>query len=96
MFVLLRQQAQAADTAGEVHLVQSRAMRHLFTRIRDEQCSPADFVLYSSRLMRILAEEGIALLPAEPKCESQPSGARGRDDGERELGWPVDSERKAR
>jgi len=52
------------ETAGEVVTVPSRALRHLFTHIRDENTSAKDFAFYSSRIMRILAEEGIAHLPA--------------------------------
>mmetsp|Transcript_34970 Transcript_34970/g.45092 ORF Transcript_34970/g.45092 Transcript_34970/m.45092 type:complete len:161 (-) Transcript_34970:704-1186(-) len=51
----------------QITMVQSRALKHLFTKIRDENTTPQDFVMYSSRIMRILAEEGIASLPASPK-----------------------------
>jgi uracil phosphoribosyltransferase len=51
----------------QVTMVQSRALKHLFTKIRDENTKPEEFVSYSQRIMRILAEEGIASLPASTK-----------------------------
>jgi len=52
---------------GGVVVLESRALKHLFTKIRDETTSPAEFAFFASRIMRILAEEGLAMLPAEPK-----------------------------
>jgi len=62
-----RKTQDVPETAGEVLTVESRALDHLFTHMRDETTSSQDFAFYSSRLMRILAEEGIALLPSEPR-----------------------------
>jgi uracil phosphoribosyltransferase len=47
----------AALNNPQVTMVESRALKHLFTKIRDENTSSQDFVMYSSRIMRILAEE---------------------------------------
>ena len=50
-----------------VLVLQSRALSHLFTKIRDRETAPSDFAHYASRIMRLLAEEGIACLPARRK-----------------------------
>ncbi|KAL3822253.1 hypothetical protein ACHAXA_005886 [Cyclostephanos tholiformis] len=44
----------------------SRALASLFTKIRDRDTTSKDFVHYSKRIMRLLAEEAIALLPTLP------------------------------
>jgi uracil phosphoribosyltransferase len=46
-----------ASFGSQVLVLESRALKHLFTKIRDENTSSADFAFYSSRIMRILAEE---------------------------------------
>jgi len=52
----------------------------LFTKIRDKDTTSAEFVFYSKRLMRLLAEEAVAHLPATPVTVSTPTDApyRGR------------------
>lgn len=55
---------------------QSRALKHLYTRIRDRDTPCKDFVTYSDRLMRILVEEGIGALPSKPKTVITPTQAK--------------------
>ena len=46
-------------------VLQSKALLPLFTKIRDRDTSSKDFVTYSKRIMRLLAEEAIATLPGD-------------------------------
>jgi uracil phosphoribosyltransferase len=46
-------------------VLQSKALVPLFTKIRDRDTSSKDFVTYSKRIMRLLAEEAIAYLPGD-------------------------------
>ena len=55
--------------------VGSRSLRHLFTKIRDERTSVADFRKYSSRLMYIVCEEGLAYMDPQPLEVTTPTGA---------------------
>lgn len=45
----------------------------LFTKIRDENTSAAEFVYYSKRIMRLLVEETVAVLPTEPHTINTPT-----------------------
>ncbi|EJK45890.1 hypothetical protein THAOC_35475 [Thalassiosira oceanica] len=56
-------------------VVQSAAFDVLFTKIRDEKTSSADFGRYSRRLMRILAEESLSKLPKTVVDITTPTGA---------------------
>lgn len=47
----------------------------LHTKIRDGQCTRDDFVFYSNRIMRILIEESLALLPFDPVSVTTPTGS---------------------
>ena len=49
--------SMAASLPSNVEVIQSRALKHLFTKIRDENTSSKDFSFYALRIMRILAEE---------------------------------------
>jgi uridine kinase len=49
--------------------------RGLHTVFRDAQASREDFVFYSDRLIRLLVEEGLGLLPMERKHITTPTGA---------------------
>ena len=52
----------------------SRALKHLFTKIRDEKTSVFDFRKYSKRAMHVICEEGIGCMdptPIEVKCPTQ-------------------------
>lgn len=57
-----------------VHVLQSRALAPLFTVIRDASTSNATFGAHARRLMRLLAEEGVASLPASAKTVTTPCG----------------------
>ena len=58
--------------ATPVKVIQSQAVKHLFTRLRDKNTETEKFVYYANRLMRILAEEGIAELPQVEKTIQTP------------------------
>eukprot|EP00992_Anisonema_acinus_P010617 TRINITY_DN6724_c0_g1_i1.p1 TRINITY_DN6724_c0_g1~~TRINITY_DN6724_c0_g1_i1.p1 ORF type:complete len:222 (+),score=80.94 TRINITY_DN6724_c0_g1_i1:2-667(+) len=56
-------------------VLNSRAITILFTVIRDKNTSVRDYVFYSDRLMRILAEEGLAqLATVVPRTVETPCG----------------------
>mmetsp|Transcript_3525 Transcript_3525/g.8922 ORF Transcript_3525/g.8922 Transcript_3525/m.8922 type:complete len:217 (+) Transcript_3525:48-698(+) len=57
-----------------VHVVQSSALQHLFTVIRDEDTPHPVFAEHARRLTRILAEEGIAQLPKTRRTVMTPCG----------------------
>merc|ERR1712166_258141 len=46
----------------------------LHTKIRDGQCTRDDFVFYSNRIMRLLVEEALAMLPFDPVQITTPTG----------------------
>ena len=56
-------------------VLNSRALVSLFTKIRDRDTSSKDFVNYSKRIMRLLAEEAVALLPTSPYTVTTPTDA---------------------
>lgn len=58
-----------------VTVLNSSASKHLFTRIRDKNTPTDQYVYYANRLMRILAEEGIAHLPTTEKIVETPCGS---------------------
>merc|ERR1712066_54657 len=60
--------------ATPVKVIKSQAVKHLFTRLRDKHTETEKFVYYANRLMRILAEEGIAELPQVQKTIETPCG----------------------
>merc|ERR1712166_247141 len=47
----------------------------LHTKIRDGQCTRDDFVFYSNRIMRLLVEEALAMLPFDPVQITTPTGS---------------------
>ena len=66
--------------ASELHpnceVLSSRAITLLFTIIRDKRTTQRDYVAASDRLMTLLAEEGLARLPAvAPATVATPCGA---------------------
>jgi hypothetical protein len=66
--------------ASELHpnceVLSSRAITLLFTIIRDKRTTQRDYVAASDRLMTLLAEEGLARLPAVvPATVATPCGA---------------------
>lgn len=56
-------------------VLKSRALVGLFTKIRDKDTTSAEFVFYSKRLMRLLAEEAIAHLPTNSHTVNTPTNA---------------------
>lgn len=61
--------------AAVVHILQSRALAPLLTVMRDASTPNAAFGAHARRLMRLLAEEGIASLPASAASVTTPCGA---------------------
>ena len=55
-------------------MADSYQARGLHTIIRDRKASREDFVFYSERLMRLLIEESLGLLPFERKSVETPTG----------------------
>mmetsp|Transcript_23169 Transcript_23169/g.38316 ORF Transcript_23169/g.38316 Transcript_23169/m.38316 type:complete len:264 (+) Transcript_23169:102-893(+) len=67
----------ALDTSNlhpKLVVCQSKALKGLFSRIRDVNTSNADFVRYSKRAMAILAEEALAEFPSKPTTIQTPCG----------------------
>lgn len=61
---------------GQVHLLpQTRQLRAMHTVIRDREANRADFVFYSSRIIRLLVEAALDLLPFEEYAVTTPVGA---------------------
>lgn len=60
-----------------VHLLpQTQQLRALHTMIRDRNAHRDDFILYSSRIFRLLLETGLNLLPFEPYEVETPIGLK--------------------
>ena len=53
-----------------------RSFRYLLTKIRDSSTSVIDFRHFSDRLMRVLCEEGIATINANPTRVITPTMAQ--------------------
>ncbi|MET7379249.1 uracil phosphoribosyltransferase [Streptomyces sp. NPDC005526] len=63
-------------TGHNVHLLpQTDQLRAIHTIIRDKQCSREDFVFYARRVIRLLLEHGLDLLPFTKKEVTTPVGA---------------------
>ncbi|MFI6098037.1 uracil phosphoribosyltransferase [Lentzea sp. NPDC051213] len=59
-----------------VHLLpQTNQLRALHTIVRDRDTSREDFVFYAERIIRLLVEAGLDLLPFEPHDVTTPIGA---------------------
>jgi uridine kinase len=58
-----------------VVMADSYQARGLHTLFRDASATRHDFVFYADRLMRLLIEEGLGLLPFERKCVTTPQSA---------------------
>jgi uridine kinase len=58
-----------------VVMADSYQARGLHTLFREASASRDDFVFYADRLIRLLVEEGLGLLPFERKCITTPVGA---------------------
>ncbi|MFF8974897.1 uracil phosphoribosyltransferase [Streptomyces sp. NPDC014995] len=63
-------------TGHNVHLLpQTDQLRAIHTIIRDKDCTREDFVFYSRRVIRLLLEAGMDLLPFTKKDITTPVGA---------------------
>mmetsp|Transcript_15818 Transcript_15818/g.24602 ORF Transcript_15818/g.24602 Transcript_15818/m.24602 type:complete len:223 (+) Transcript_15818:72-740(+) len=62
-------------TSENLFLIKSNALETLFTKIRDRETNSQEFVHYSKRAMRILAEEAAAHLPTFSKAVTTPTNA---------------------
>lgn len=60
---------------GLILMADSFQTRGLHTIIRDTNASRDDFIFYSNRLMRLLVEEGLGLLPFRRKTVETPIGS---------------------
>lgn len=61
---------------GSLHLLpQTPQLHFLFTVIRDTDTERTDFVFYSERIMRLLLEAALCLIPVEPCNIVTPTGA---------------------
>jgi uracil phosphoribosyltransferase len=67
-------QASENTGANSPIISQSKAYAGLFTKMRDVNTSSADFVKYSKRAMRLLAEDAIAEFPSRPVQIRTPCG----------------------
>ncbi|XP_063901516.1 uncharacterized protein LOC135121135 [Zophobas morio] len=56
-------------------LKQTKQIVEIQTIIRSKETSRSDFIFYSDRLIRLLVEEGLNLLPYEDKVVETPTGA---------------------
>ncbi|MFS8102226.1 uracil phosphoribosyltransferase [Lentzea alba] len=75
-----------------VHLLpQTNQLRALHTIVRDRDASREDFVFYSERIIRLLVEAGLDLLPFEPQDVTTPVGAtyNGLRFAEKIVGVPI-------
>jgi uracil phosphoribosyltransferase len=52
-----------------------RSLKHLFTQIRNEKTTTAEFRKFSNRIMRLICEEGIALMDSQPLRVTTPTKA---------------------
>jgi uracil phosphoribosyltransferase len=66
--------APPSQAAGVHVLPQTRQLRALHTAVRDKTASRRDFVFYSGRIIRLLLETALDLLPFEPKAVQTPVG----------------------
>ncbi|CAM9240975.1 unnamed protein product [Ectocarpus sp. 13 AM-2016] len=72
--VMLQGFALQADD-DKLVVCESKALAHLFTRIRNRDTPPPVFRFYATRMMRILAEEGIACLESSRQFITTPTAA---------------------
>ena len=55
---------------------QTTQLRGIHTIIRDKACERSDFVFQSDRLIRMVVEEALSLLPTEPRTVTTPTGVQ--------------------
>eukprot|EP01129_Flabellula_baltica_P015188 TRINITY_DN7558_c0_g1_i1.p1 TRINITY_DN7558_c0_g1~~TRINITY_DN7558_c0_g1_i1.p1 ORF type:complete len:217 (-),score=54.08 TRINITY_DN7558_c0_g1_i1:38-688(-) len=64
------------ETDNKVHILRStNQVTGLLTIIRDINTTRENFIFYSDRLIRLIIEEALSLLPFEPKQVTTPTGA---------------------
>lgn len=68
--------ASSASRWPNLVLCQSKAVKHLFTRIRNAETDNVKFAQYSRRLLRVICEEGLASLPAAQVTITTPTGSQ--------------------
>ncbi|KAL7485551.1 hypothetical protein ACHAW6_011146 [Cyclotella cf. meneghiniana] len=61
-----------------VTVMKNPGLVNLFTKIRDENTGAAEFVQYSKRIMRLLVEDTVAILPSAPRTINTPTNVRYR------------------
>eukprot|EP00796_Vickermania_ingenoplastis_P007186 gene7186-5048_t len=60
---------------GRIHLLpQTPQLHYLFTLIRNRETERSDFVFYSERIMRLVVEAALCLIPVEPCNVITPTG----------------------
>lgn len=60
---------------GKIHLLpQTPQLHYLFTIIRNKETQRSDFVFYSERIMRLVVEAGLSLIPIVRKNVYTPTG----------------------
>lgn len=64
----------APEGTGLLRVVETPVLRQLFTKVRASTTGTTDYVFYMDRLMRYLAEEGIASLPSKRVDVQTPCG----------------------
>lgn len=55
-------------------LEQTNQLKGLYTVIRSKDTSRADFIFYADRIIRLLVEKGLDMLPVKPKTVTTPTG----------------------
>lgn len=61
---------------GKIHLLpQTPQLHYLFTIIRNKETQRSDFVFYSERIMRLVVEAGLSLIPIVLKNVCTPTGS---------------------
>src|SRR5687768_3317137 len=63
------------DSNKKLHLMaQSKQLLALHSEIRNKNCSQADFIFYSKRIIRLVLEEALSFLPFESVKIATPTG----------------------
>lgn len=70
----LRRLSGAPEGAGKLRVLEAPVLRLLFSKVRDAKTGTRDYVFYMDRLMRYLAEEGLASLPLQQRDIQTPCG----------------------
>lgn len=57
-------------------LEQTNQVKGLYTLIRDQTTPRSQFIFYADRIIRLLVEKGLDLLPVEPEVVTTPTGEK--------------------